>query len=171
MTDVLSRMLNDPNSRGGQPPAQETESSQQRSESASESASERDAGGGEAGEANPSGSALTDEQASTSAASLTSQAGGSSANLSRVLDLSEASASQCVPDSSSLPKEKLPGTDGGEPSSSKVSNSAEAPMEADHSEVEKREHSDEDRSYNVIDPSIEGLQDRISSLRQGFVEK
>ncbi|XP_064121511.1 LOW QUALITY PROTEIN: DDB1- and CUL4-associated factor 6-like [Macrobrachium nipponense] len=169
MTDVLSRMLNDPSSRApGQPGAPDLDSSRNRSDSVSDSISERDVAHNETAEANPSGPLLTEDQPSTSAASLISQTGESSTNLS------ETSTAPCaLGASSSVAEDNKPSLSCDVESSSVLqqNESDDSQAKPTTSRAERHQLPDEEGPFDVMDPSIEGLQDRISSLRQGFVEK
>ncbi|XP_068229981.1 DDB1- and CUL4-associated factor 6-like isoform X2 [Palaemon carinicauda] len=166
MTDVLSRMLNDPSSRApGQPGASELETSRNRSDSVSDSTSERDVVSNETAEADPSGPLLTEDQPSTSAVSIISQTGGSSTNLS------ETSASPRVLGACALSESTPSLLCGAEPSVLQQNELVDSQAIPTTSKTERHQRLNEEGSFDVIDPSIEGLQDRISSLRQGFVEK
>ncbi|KAK7086911.1 DDB1- and CUL4-associated factor 6 [Halocaridina rubra] len=169
MTDVLSRMLNDPSSRvSGQPGGPESEASRNPSETLSESVMDRDAVG-EAAEGSPVVSVTEEltEQPSTSDVNQVAsdsqqyETAASHACTSQISDGAGPSISQATQDVSEVPNSEL------------LQKDHETAEETEHtkSRVEKREHSDEDSPENILDTSIEGLQHRISSLRQGFVEK
>ncbi|XP_066990576.1 LOW QUALITY PROTEIN: DDB1- and CUL4-associated factor 6-like [Macrobrachium rosenbergii] len=134
--------------------------------SVSDSTSEREVAAGETADTHPSGPLLTEEQPSTSGASLLSQTGESSTNLP------ETSTAVCVLGASSVAEDKPSASCDGESSSVAQENeSEESQAKPTTSRAERHQDPEEEGPFDVIDPSIEGLQDRISSLRQGFVEK
>ncbi|XP_042222907.1 DDB1- and CUL4-associated factor 6-like isoform X2 [Homarus americanus] len=191
MTDVLSRMLNDPGTRA---------SVQNRSNSLVETSGDMDVGaeGGQLPSSN------TDAQPSTSVpptetvnASPTTE--GSAEVVPQCSPTSEAIPSCSHTDNSSVTKpletesQAIHPTDQTTSDSHLSSSSVEQPPqpsqsetneattnEVDSSKCDASNHIDEDSlnssqrstdQENVIDSNLEGLQDRISSLRRGFVQK
>ena len=164
MTDVLSRMLNDPNSRAsGQRTTSESESSQ--------NAAGDEEGNTESGSQPPSSSpnvhlaataetcdAVAEENVESEQLPTTSEA---------TLESEELMERNCD-ESDTLPPEQTASHSDSEP---QQSDSADPQLEATESAdsiVEGMNHENEVPSKNS---KIEGLQDRITSLRRGFVKK
>ncbi|XP_045584679.1 DDB1- and CUL4-associated factor 6 isoform X2 [Procambarus clarkii] len=200
MTDVLSRMLNDPGTRASvQRSASESESSQNRSNSLIETGGDIDVGaeGDQSPSSNtdaqPSTSDLANEiphasppvegsaeevapysptlEATPSCSHIDSSSGSKSSETESQIVYPDKTAFSCL--SSSTKQQSLP-------SQSDTNEVTTYDMEINSSKCEASSHVDE-VSINsthpttvqekVIDSNLEGLQNRISSLRRGFVQK
>ncbi|XP_071549256.1 DDB1- and CUL4-associated factor 6-like isoform X1 [Panulirus ornatus] len=201
MTDVLSRMLNDPGTRASvQRTASESESSQNRSNSLSETSGDVEVGteSGQSPTSNsdvqPSTSAPSAEALHTSSATESSVEGAAQCpsaledplSGSHVNSSDETKTSKT--DSQNVKPVQLRGfllpfsstQQGSQPSQPEASEAIPEEMEVESSRCVSSDHKDE-KSLNdaqkttdperVFDSSLEGLQDQISSLRRGFVQK
>lgn len=200
MTDVLSRMLNDPGTRASvQRTASESESSQNRSNSLSETGGDVEVGTESVQspplnvDAQPSSSVLPTEAPHTSSATESAAEGATQfpSALEDTLSCSHVNSSgETKPlktDSQNMQPEQLRGfqlscssTQDSQPSQSEASEVIPEEIEIDSSSSVASNHMDEKSVNNtqgavdpesVFDSNLEGLQDQISSLRRGFVQK
>lgn len=164
MTDVLSRMLNDPNSRAsGQRTTSESESSQ--------NAAGDEEGNTESGSQPPSSSPSDHLAATAETSDTVAEENIETEQLpttSETTQESEELMERNCDESDTLQPEQTTSQSDSEPQQSDSADPETEAAESADSIVEGMNHENEMPSKNS---KIEGLQDRITSLRRGFVKK